>query len=358
MKKNRLETICLDGIKGIGIFIIAFMWHYQHFTGVNQNLPLSRFFPLSYNYGFLMVEVFFMLSGFGMIMGYRDKILEHKITFKEYIFKRIKKIYPIFLLTLLLTAIFEIIYRKLTGSFFVYPNFDLYHFVLNLLCLQDGIFETAWSFNSPSWCISICFIMYCILYYVIYKSHNKNEVLYKFLFIICITYLLSKTNIINTLLLRGILSFSVGVIIAYIYENKDKFNYKLIGYLSLAFLAFSYYVFSKKMDYIGDVSMLMTLGIGPALILTVLFNELFNNIFKLKIFGFLGAISLYIYLFHFPIQCLIKIIDKYFKLHINYYSKYIWIIYVLSTIIISIIYHLFINEKYSNKLFKVLKKNN
>ena len=356
MEKKKLETLCLDGLKGIGIFIIAFFWHYQHFTGANANLPLWRFFPLSYQYGYLMVEVFFMLSGFGMIMGYQDKILKKEITFKEYIFKRIKKIYPVFLLTLLLTTSFEMVYYKLYGSFFVYPNFDLYHFVLNLLCLQDGIFENAWSFNSPSWCISICFIMYCVLYYVVYKSKNKNEVLYKFIFILCFSYLLFRVNFISEILNRGVMSFSVGVILAYIYDNREKFNYKLVGYLSLGFLVLAFLIFKKNMIYTGNIAMLMTLGIGPAIILTLLFNELFNNVFRFKIFQFLGSISISIYLFHFPMQCLIKIIDKYFHLHINYYSKFTWCIYVIITIFISIIYQFIINKKYSNKLFYIFNK--
>ena len=306
MKKERLETICLDGLKGLGIFIIAFFWHYQHFINSNVNLPLSRFFPFSYQFGYLMVDVFFMLSGFGMILGYRDKILEKKLSFKEYMLKRFKKIYPIFLLTLILTACLEIIHYKITGNYFVYKNFDLYHFVLNIFLLQDGIFENVWSFNSPSWCISICFIMYAILFYIAYNSKNKNEVLYKFIFLLCISYLLFKVDFINGLLLRGIMGFSIGVIIAYVYENKNKFNYKLLGYLSLLFIILFYYIYKNKVEYLGNIPMLVIFGIGPMMIFTLLFNELFNNVFRFKIFQFLGTISISIYLFHFPIQCFIK----------------------------------------------------
>ena len=125
-EENKKNTLCLNGLKGIGAFIIAFMWHYQHFINSTSG-PLSKYFPLSFNYGYLMVEIFFILSGFGMMMGYCDRILEHKINFKDYIFKRLKKIYPLFLLTLLITAVLEFIYLRLNGSTFVYPNFDLYH---------------------------------------------------------------------------------------------------------------------------------------------------------------------------------------------------------------------------------------
>lgn len=190
MKEDtRKSTLCLDGLKGLAAFIIAFCWHYNHLNPSFKG-AFTKTFPLAYNYGYLMVEIFFILSGFGMMMGYCEKILNKKIKFKDYIIKRIKKIYPVFLFTLILTTIFEYVYLRWIGETFIYPNFDLYHFVLNLLCIQDGIFDGSWSFNSPSWCISICLVLYCILYYVIYKSKNKNEILYKFLLILCVTQLL------------------------------------------------------------------------------------------------------------------------------------------------------------------------
>lgn len=354
MNNDRKNTLCLDGLKGIGAFIIAFMWHYQHFAMESGNYPLSKIFPISFNYGYLMVELFFMLSGFGMMMGYGDKILNHEISFKDYIFKRIKKIYPIFLLTLLLTILFELIYLKLYGSLFIYQNFDIYHLVLNIFCMQNGVFGTDWSFNSPSWCISICLILYCIMYYIVYKSKNKNEVLYKYIFILCITFILKEFGIINALLFRGIMCYSVGVILSFIYENRKSFNYKLIGYISLFFLIGTYYVLRKYFNYVGNIDMLMIIGIGPAIILTLLFNELSNVVLRIKPLLLLGSLSLSIYLFHFPIQCLIKIIDKVLKLHINYHSIYIWIIYVVSVLLVTFIYTKFIDKRYSNKVHSII----
>lgn len=56
-----------------------------------------------------------------------------------------------------------------------------------------------------------------------------------------------------------------------------------------------------------------------------------------------------IYLWHFPVQCLIKIFDLYFNLGIDFSSKKVWFIYVLITLGVAVISHLFV-EKYLNAI--------
>ena len=70
--RDSKELLCIDALKGIGAFIIAFVWHYQHFTSPSK-FPLSSIFEISCTHGYLMVELFFMLSGFGMALGYQKK---------------------------------------------------------------------------------------------------------------------------------------------------------------------------------------------------------------------------------------------------------------------------------------------
>ncbi len=46
-----------------------------------QASPLYSIFQLSYDVGWIMVELFFMLSGLGMMIGYKKKISEEKLSF-------------------------------------------------------------------------------------------------------------------------------------------------------------------------------------------------------------------------------------------------------------------------------------
>ena len=355
MKKN--ETLCLNGLKGLGAFVIAFFWHYKHFP-LHDGFPMFSIFTLLYKHGYLMVEIFFMLSGFGMMCGYSDKILKHKISFKSYILKRLKKFYPIFFFTLLLTTIFELIYTHIYGETFIYPNFDLYHFILNVFCVQNGVFGTDWSFDSPSWCISLCILMYCIFYYVVYTSKNENQIFYKSLVIISCTYIFSKEiSIINTLLFRGLMCFFIGVILQIIYEKRQNFNYKFIGVISFVFVVFSTVLIRiYGAGVAGNLQLFVILGFGPLLIFSVLTVKFLNKFLSLKPFLFLGNISISIYLFHFPIQCLFRIVDHYLNLNLNYSTKYVWASYVFITLLIAFLYNKFFSEKYNSLFFKILNR--
>ena len=129
---------CIDGLKGVCACIIAFIWHYRHFMRP-PTAPFFSLFPVMYQYGDKLVELFFALSGFGMMLGYGRKILNHDISFQNYILRRLRKIYPLFFLSTTIVAVLELILHKHTGNFFVYGNYDLYHFLLNLLLLQNGV---------------------------------------------------------------------------------------------------------------------------------------------------------------------------------------------------------------------------
>lgn len=158
---SKTNTACLNSVKFFGACIVAFVWHYQHFAPVDRS-PFDFIFVFSYSYGWLMVELFFMLSGFGMLLGYGNKILNRQMAFPVYMRKRLNKIYPLFFVTMILVIVLEIIYKVKTRETFVYSNFDLYHLFLNVILCHDGLFVMDWSFNAPSWCISICFILYAI----------------------------------------------------------------------------------------------------------------------------------------------------------------------------------------------------
>ena len=180
IKTSNIPTNCLSTLKFISSFIIAFVCHYRHFP-VKNGVPFANLFKWSYSKGWILVELFFMLSGFGMFLGYGDKIIKRELTFKQYIMKRILKLYPLFFLTTILITILEIWHKYLTGKTFIYGYFDCWHFFMNLILCQDGIFGTEYSFNGPSWCISICFILYIIHFAVMHFSEEKINAIYSYI---------------------------------------------------------------------------------------------------------------------------------------------------------------------------------
>lgn len=352
----------LDGLKGIAACVVAFMWHYQHFGPMGEESPFFSFFPLSFNFGYLMVELFFVLSGFGMMMGYKNKIMANQISFAPYFKKRVSKGYPLHFTTLILVSIIGFIYVLKTGVTFVYPNFDIYHFFLNVFLLQDGIITTAWSFNSPSWCISIFMVLYVLFYFVVRNSKKDADIIIKFVVIMLLGLVLVVTQVnypvFNELIGRGIACFSIGVLLYYIYINKEKLNKKLIGYGSLIISLILYFTIRfTGITYVGNLKMLFIMVIAPALVLSILFVKPLNIFLQTKPFLVLGSISMEIYLLHFPVQYLLKTIDTYCNLKLNFASKKVWLLYVFCVFLVVFIYKKFVAKKVDSLFARILQKN-
>lgn len=363
--KNRPNTQCLNTLKFIAACVVAFLWHYQHFAPAD-GYPFSRVFIWSYRYGFLMVELFFMLSGFGMYMGYFSRIQAREIRFGEYLVKRLRKIYPLFFRTLFLVCVLEVCHIWLAGELFVYPNFDLWHLFLNLILCQDGIFGTEWSFNSPSWCISICFINYMFFYGIVYFFRSRKGVAatYAGLGILGIIVLMAGLDfpfLINYQMARGLAGFSMGVLLATAYEmagqsnimvnskSNAHFDTKIIGYGSFAILLVLYvlYIFTREpSDYMQLTFILVT---GPAIIMSILYVPWLNRLLSWSGFKDFGALSLGIYLFHFPVQCMIRNLDLWYSWNMDYSNEVMWLVYVASTICIAVTYRAWSGKKKSDK---------
>ena len=224
MNHQELQRIpAIDALKGLCALIIAFIYHYRHF---GQDSAVSTFFELGHDYGYLLVDLFFTLSGFGIALGYQDKILNHEISFVSYIKKRLARFYPTHLITLLLVLIFQGLFFGKNGSFFIYQNNDAEHFFFNLLLLQNGVFGTEWSFNAPSWCLSIFVICYVVFFEIIcYKSTSVKYLIGKCI-IVCVVGLLfivgSSYPIMNSQIGRGLAGFSIGIILFNLYKNRNK----------------------------------------------------------------------------------------------------------------------------------------
>ena len=356
--ENR-QVKALNLIKGIGACIVAFAWHYQHFEPVHGS-PFITLIPVSYTYGWLMVELFFMLSGFGMAMGYTDRIMQDKISFRDYMSKRLLKLYPLFFLSTMIVTVLEILIIAKTGETFVYPNFDIFHFILNVLFLQDGIIVNDWSFNSPSWCISICFLMYILFYLICHtaKSRSSVYIIHAVLIPMGLTFITLQLNLplINVLTGRGISCFSIGVLLEWLYEHRERFSAKRIGTICLCLTLISYLLIRfKPWYYAANPQQAFICTTGPMIIVSVLFIPGLQRILEIRPLQILGSLFIHIYLLHFPVQCLIRVIDLYAGLHIDYSAHVSWIIYAAAVLLSSCLNNRFCKapaERLLRKLFQ------
>ncbi|MFN8626318.1 MAG: acyltransferase [Candidatus Binatia bacterium] len=163
----------LDALRGLAALSVIF-WHWQHFFfhGTTAALPdISRLpmstwaFPL-YSHGWLAVDFFFILSGFVFYLLYAQRVAEGRIGPGTFAWLRFSRLYPLHIATLLIVAVGQRWLLSAHGSYFVYPNNDARHFLLNLLFASSWGIERGYSFNGPIWSVSVEVLLYALFFAV------------------------------------------------------------------------------------------------------------------------------------------------------------------------------------------------
>lgn len=127
-------------------------------------LPLAEWiFPL-YAKGYLAVDLFFSLSGFVFYWLYSKRVSEGAISAGKFTFLRFSRLYPLHFATLLIVAVSQLWLVKTGGSYFVYPNNDEKHFLLNLFFASSWGIERGYSFNGPVWSVSVEILLYALFF--------------------------------------------------------------------------------------------------------------------------------------------------------------------------------------------------
>ncbi|MDR2337618.1 MAG: acyltransferase [Deltaproteobacteria bacterium] len=362
MKTKRLSA--LDGMRGFAAIIVAFFWHYQLFF---KQQPFSILGNWFYNFGWIMVDLFFVLSGFIFYIFFWKKIYTHTMSLKDFVIRRLSRLYPLHVLTLFIVFCF-VTAKKYNSSIEIFEGFDysLSCLGLSIFMLQNGWVTTKESFNAVAWSISIEFMMYLIFFCICWYSTNKKYLIYS---IILIYFgLLVYFSGINTLLLnaqtaRGLIFFFGGMITGEIYKHlnylkKCNLVKKRKHIIRLCFLGiignaipsaiWSYGVFKNW-------KLVILFLFFPLLPIIILDNKVISNLFSLKHFLYLGELSYSIYLIHYPVFLIIKNIDNYIHLQFDYSSIIFCFYYIIIVVALSHLSHFYF-EKPLQKFIR--RKNN
>lgn len=257
------------------------------------------------------------------------------------------------ILTTTVTAVLQIFYANINGTIFQYPNeyFTLFHFILNLIGIQYGVLGLEFSYNAPTWFVSVLFIDYMIFYMSIYRFRNSKEMLpyiYIIIALLGIVLLINGTSgaLFNSQVGRGVSSFFVGCFLGSIFKMRTKYNKKRLGSVALVcciLTTLAVVIYGYTTLY--NLTLYMIIVSAPCLLLCALFVPWVERICSLKPFIFLGSISLEIFMWHFPIQILWEIINTSFNLNFDFSTRKIWLMYAMSVIIVSVCYKLYLKEK-------------
>jgi peptidoglycan/LPS O-acetylase OafA/YrhL len=347
----------LDGIRGIAALIVAFVWHYQHFSP--EIYPFSKILYWPYHFCWIMVDLFFILSGFIFFNVYGERIKNGKLSLKEFAVLRFSRLYPLHWLALIIVFVIQVL-RKILNfqSFLSTYSLNIGLFLLNIPMLQNGWITTTFSYNGPSWSISIEIIMYLLFFAVFYHSRfTKKYVIYCFLLIylgIIMTFSGQNTAFFNGQVSRGLMGFFIGCITGEVcnYCSKNK-KHELIFTVFCSIAVIFLIIFPIVYGYgiLRNWVLVYTFAFFPAFVFLTIRMGALSWFFSIKPFIYLGNLSYSIYLLHYPVQLIIKTLDEFMGLNINYSSKIFYLVYIITVITIShFVYYCF--EKPMQKIIR------
>ena len=258
---------------------------------------------------YLMVDLFFIMSGFVMLHVYGEKFQQNLQSgqFFKFIRARFARLYPLHLFTLLL----------IVGLFYgthspADPVQNPAAIPTHLLLLQSFGIHSIFTWNVPSWSISAewwCYLLFPL--FVIMISKYKNSIylllLVSALLYVSILYFLPRVNFFAPSLpaphnldvtydygfLRGLAGFMAGMVSYTIYQQQ-----RLGVFLGSDITCIGSIILTLVAMHIG-VNDIIYIPIFMLLVITIAANKkIIHKIFLLKPLQYLGTISYSIYMVH------------------------------------------------------------
>ncbi len=304
----------LTPVRGIAALLVV-LFHFQVVFGILVDPASSHLIAK----GYLMVDLFFILSGIVMTHVYSEYFSArvHWPSYKRYIVARIARIYPLHILTL--CAVIVAVYLFGVWEMFAIPS-DL---LPNILLIHSVHTTSGLNWNVPSWSISAEWISYLIfpILLPVFSKRTLFSLLVYYLIILSgywlTLYFLTAPPYQNTLqdvtwnfgFLRGVLGFFSGVIIYQYYQSARIRNFFSKDFMLLTTIIFIFFILHKGSPDIWAIILF------PFFLLTVMCNAgKLKYIFNWKPMQKLGDISYSIYMWHAILCIMLLIVIKYFKI--------------------------------------------
>jgi len=303
---KRLEV--LDSLRGFFCLLIIF----EHYSPLY--IPDSFYkFPLI-RHSYIVVDFFFVLSGFIITLKYQSYLNNFKNLFTFYK-KRVFRLYPLLLITSTSVLVFEFFSNIYLRSFKNSPDssIELFNRFLNdvLLVNSTSIFGDR-AMNIPSWSISaefICYMVFGIIF--LFVNTKKSNYNHSILFLITFALLISSIyydSFFSTYrlgFLRGLYSYFLGSLFSFAYSSKIKING--LFQIPLMFLFFfSFFLMSSESQIIIKLlGVALPVFFGITIIVLLKSVGIFTYILKHSYLKNIGVISFSIYLNHFLIVLVI-----------------------------------------------------
>ncbi|MFA6272096.1 MAG: acyltransferase [Patescibacteria group bacterium] len=350
----------LDSLRGIAAIGIVF-WHYKAQFGAE---PLFHLFFPFYNAGLILVDFFILLSGF--VLAYKYLNQKKGPSFNKLAISRFLRLYPLHFFTLIIVLIQVVILVNIFNSQeYVYEYNNLKHFILNIFLLQNTGLEDGFSFNATSWAVSTIFFVNLLFFLIVSKVKNQRFAislyilcfLLPFLFFLFITHTMitdQKIIFVSSGILRTMLDFFLGVLLFILIKKNDGKELKLSKYLYdfqfIIFVLILIFFMSFRIGTITGIDLVTACIVFPLILVSSIRSNIMSYLLKNPVLMYIGKISFSIYLIHYPIQLLFRIVEKISGFNFNYHNPWIMLLFFAVVFAIShAFYHTI--ESSGKKLF-------
>jgi peptidoglycan/LPS O-acetylase OafA/YrhL len=316
----------MDIIRGVAI--VAIFIHHWYVLIIPYGDPSSiyKIFNKLSTLGGTLVQLFFLLSGYGLYLSYQKKGIK---SWKIWAKRRITKILLPYWIIVIATFTMAIFIPEISSHGPAYKYDGSFFGLLSYLFLFRNIYPDAWGLNVTFWFMPVIIGLYAIFPFLT-KIIEKYGPIYLFIIAFIINYASITLFIFFGLFysthdhqrdwfLFYILHFASGMVLAFYTTHKKISLFKMNPYLLFSF-GIIFYVASAIVKYLfekgGFYNDFLT-ALGAFLIVFSLYL-IFKN-FKLNsllnIFSAFGKESYMIYLIHFPFIVVIRILTDYFSLN-------------------------------------------
>lgn len=284
----------LRGLKGLAIYLIVLF----HTIDVEASgIPL---FSLVKDYGnSLGNALFFMLSGFLIASGYRQRVRERAVSFRAYLLGRVIRLYPLYVLTNVVCLI-QIGFR----------GFEIQDIFL-VLTMQTMTTLNAYPYNISTW--FVCAVFVCYLLHFLLARFTRTDGQYAaiaavlaglglilFRLRLQLPYLYSFSG-------NSYLCFFTGCLLNTIFIHSQHHKPRIRSGLSLAMLvAVPLLILTGWISPLQWLLRCYQLTLCPFLILLALDSQLLRGLLTRRPVLWLGDISTSVFYWHISLYWLLQ----------------------------------------------------
>lgn len=318
----------LDGLRFIFCVIIII----SHFEFLTNSSHFGTIYTLLKN-PTMGVDYFFILSGFGLFMSCSN--IPAKLSMKNcilYAVNRIKKIYPIYFISLLLGLSYVFVTIDLGNAFKRILGYSGLFCVDSLLIQSlSGNITISHSINGVAWflsCLFICYMMCPVFLKGVSKIKSKKNA--GMLLVAVVLLILGMSEV--CMLVEKITNYQIfndlwyghpiircwyiliGMLVAFIYQHTSYTIDNRVG-TSVFILAILYYFLRSQLDIPIFAVRFFDISICIAIVFVVtMCTGVIVKVFSSKRMVSLGNDSLYFYLLHYPFRITIDTLFRRFNI--------------------------------------------